>query len=169
MAWLVICTCALRGTKEPQPNLSLHLLTLLINSSKSTDHQRPSCSTAQVGKPCDIIVLTERFYHETSKIKGEAFNQSYNNWQLVLQVSFASVHCVLYRTYSRRTSNTRTWSPTFTLSDSLWSNENRNLSSSTEKWKMENNRKRPFRFGTGDKWWVLRKPRTTIGGFFPRK
>ena len=133
----------------------------------------------QVGKPfqcevpaslgvCDVEVLTQRFYHETSKIRGEAFTQSYKNWQCVLQVSFAAVYCVLYRTYSRRTSNTRTWSLTFTPSDSLWSNGNRNFSSSTEKWKMESSRKRPFRFGARGRRWVLENTRAKIGGFLPR-
>ena len=139
---------------------------------------RKAIIKGQVGKPfqcevpaslgvCDVVVLTKRFYHETSKIRGEEFKQSYKNWQCVLQVSFAAVYCVLYRTYSRRTSNARTWSLIFTPSDSLWSNGNGNLSSSTEKWKMENNRKRPFRFGTRDGRWVLENTRAKIAGFLP--
>ena len=80
---------------------------------------RKAIIKGQVGKPFqrevpaslgvgDVVVLTKRFYHETSKIRGEEFKQSYKNGQCVLQVSFAAVYCVLYRTYSRRTSNART-------------------------------------------------------------
>ena len=71
---------------------------------------------------------------------------------------------MLYRTYSRRTTSTRTSSTDFTHSDTLWKVGKRNPSSASEKWKMESNRKQRFRFGTRDRRWVLRKTRAKIGG-----
>ena len=54
--------------------------------------------------------------------------------------------------------------PDFTLSDTLWSVRNRDPSSSSEKWKMESNRKQRFRFETRDGRRVLRKTRAKIDG-----